>query len=665
MAQQLTLETLTSECERVIKTLPLAHYFKVKTIPVVFDKYSPTSYFDSNKFEIHVALANIVASLNGNGKTEISDYELENIVRCFLYHEVSHAILTPKNLMILAHNNGNSGNLCDKDMANIIEDERIETLLKHYYNGVDFKKNLKNTVPLKHAENFTQFVFNAVRFRYCPTQKKYVNELMNKLINKCKDITGFDGNNRWNENNDNGANKLIDEFEKLLKELKIIWDSLPKANQPQSNQQSDGSQEEQDGSSQSEQSEETDNSQSGNDSEEETDGEDEDTSSDQQEESSGDEDEDSEDTDTESEETDNTDNTESEDTKGETENEETTETEEEEQGEEENLTGEENGESQEETEEYEDDFLPSSDEVEMKAEDIEELVKQAVLNAKMVANKNGGYKMKLADFICDKNTKCDLLKIIGKNTGFGNNQNQAMYGYSGKFNTKRFATDFSDSCKWFKKKSFDDTGINAKKNNKKVLNIWLDNSGSFRNNDDEVNKILKALYEIEKQRDDFQFNFVKVDDHFVELKGEDRFSKSEGGNRLPKDEIEKNYKNLNPTGNEFNIVLFDGQCGTDTEYIYIQKKRLENEIKRKTKYDEQTRKIMLDRLNQQVEDAIKCDSYENLKVFNNQKSIFITENANTEPIKRVCNNAKAIIEENSNYAGQLKANILKAFDLLF
>ena len=57
--KDLTLEILSQESEKILKTLPVAHYLKVDTIPVIFDNYSETSYFNPSGFEIHIALKNI------------------------------------------------------------------------------------------------------------------------------------------------------------------------------------------------------------------------------------------------------------------------------------------------------------------------------------------------------------------------------------------------------------------------------------------------------------------------------------------------------------------------------------------------------------------------------------------------------------------------------
>ena len=126
-------------------------------------------------------------------------------------------------------------------------------------------------------------------------------------------------------------------------------------------------------------------------------------------------------------------------------------------------------------------------------------------------------------------------------------------------------------------------------------------------------------------------------------RSENRISESRGGNALPKDEIAKCYAETNGTSKELNIVLFDGNTGAS-----------ETDIRKYYAYDKNVLAKNLD-----------VYSYGNLKVFDNRRTIFITEEDNTDGIKEVCPNAREVIEENADYEGRLMANIVRAFDLLF
>ena len=106
-----------------------------------------------------------------NAEAETESYK-ETAVRSMVYHEVSHAILTPPELMEIGKLYIPTG------IINIFEDERIETLLKDFYMDVNFKQNLLyicgNTIPP--ATNSAQVFFNLVRFR-CYKDKEIVEEV--------------------------------------------------------------------------------------------------------------------------------------------------------------------------------------------------------------------------------------------------------------------------------------------------------------------------------------------------------------------------------------------------------------------------------------------------------------------------------------------------------
>lgn len=599
----LTLEMLSSESEKILNTLPLAHYLKVDTIPVVFDNLSSTSYFSPSEFVIHVALANIADAIIGSGKNEITNADLEKTIRSFLYHEISHAILTPRDLMSEAR--GGYTHL-NPTFANILEDERIETLLSNYYHNVDFKKNLHNVVKLQQAHDFTSFVFNAVRFRYCPIDSKDVNNRVNDFIKRTSTIGAT-----------SDSYLLCYEMECLIKYLEGIWNKLPKSTSKSASKQPSNATG--DGDGEGTQSEET--SSTSNEDEEEATEQTEENGKAQDESCEGEQDEEQ------NAENDNDDNLEDSSSKS---------NDEEETSNEENAENDNSSSSEEEIDESECQDADSP----LSEEQTEERIAKVVLCIKQESADYGKYQMKIKDFQCDNNTKVELLKVIVRNVGTGIHENQAQYGYSGRFNAKRFMKDYNDSCKWFEKKAYEDNQ-KSKKSSKKILNIWLDQSGSFCPNDIEVNKVLKALYEIEKKRNDFEWNLIRVDEHFViEKDKEKRYSKSSGGNALPKEEIAKCYKELNKTGYEYNVVLFDGQVGYDYDG-YSQAYKMKHAFE------------------------IENFSYENLKVFDNKRSIFITERDNTDGIKKVCKNAKAIIEANCGYASVLAKNVIKALDLLF
>lgn len=139
------------ELKQILKTLPITYYAKCK-LPIDIDEEAETSYFCPNTREIFISLQGVnqeLANVPPDGLNK------EQIVRAHLYHELSHAILTPKTLEVT-------------DIINIFEDERIETLLANYYMDTNFKESIKalcgfnpNSVPSTNMDKF----FHAVRFR--------------------------------------------------------------------------------------------------------------------------------------------------------------------------------------------------------------------------------------------------------------------------------------------------------------------------------------------------------------------------------------------------------------------------------------------------------------------------------------------------------------------
>lgn len=118
-----------AEIKEIAETLPIGYYAK-RRIAVGFDKDAQTSYYSQLEDKIVFAYNNIVDALNS-----AEGMDKETAIRSVLYHEVSHAILTP------TFYNGIT------DDINIFEDERIETLLKDYYMDTDFNGLLHAISP--------------------------------------------------------------------------------------------------------------------------------------------------------------------------------------------------------------------------------------------------------------------------------------------------------------------------------------------------------------------------------------------------------------------------------------------------------------------------------------------------------------------------------------
>jgi hypothetical protein len=145
------MEIGKSELQAIVKTLPIGLYAKRGIVIAIED--TETSYYSPNTDEIVVSYPQIVTSLKK--VAEDSPFK-ESIIRGILYHEVSHAFMTPE--------------MSWNDIINVFEDERMETLLADYYLNVDFKSNVFRFNGLEvgqvppATDAFTAF-YNAVRFR--------------------------------------------------------------------------------------------------------------------------------------------------------------------------------------------------------------------------------------------------------------------------------------------------------------------------------------------------------------------------------------------------------------------------------------------------------------------------------------------------------------------
>lgn len=163
------MELSFAMCEAIVKTLPIGYYTN-RRIDITVSKDEETSYYDMMNDKIVVSYP-IIAQRCLNIATGRDE---EEAVRSMLYHEVSHAILTPSCLE-------------NDTPVNIFEDERIETILQDYYMNVDFKQQLTDLLGGKVPNPTTpeQAFFNAVRLGLGP--KKYQEEI-EELIKKYREM---------------------------------------------------------------------------------------------------------------------------------------------------------------------------------------------------------------------------------------------------------------------------------------------------------------------------------------------------------------------------------------------------------------------------------------------------------------------------------------------
>lgn len=132
--------------KQLLQKLPIGYYLK-RRLDVSLENCR-TSYFDVANNRLAVSYPQL---------RKLKDASEEDI-RCLLYHEVSHALLTPLKL----HMN---------DIRNIFEDERIETICKDFYLNVNFKefcKKINGYNESMQPSNEREFYYFIVRFREGP-----------------------------------------------------------------------------------------------------------------------------------------------------------------------------------------------------------------------------------------------------------------------------------------------------------------------------------------------------------------------------------------------------------------------------------------------------------------------------------------------------------------
>ena len=202
-----------NQVKKILDTLPIGYYLGHSIPPVKLSKESDSTYINQITEEITVSFQNVQTML----QNAPDDIDVESVVRGLLYHEVSHAVLTPvmtfKEDVATAYvSYGDSTHelftalrsayyekfkcglplSAPKDIINIVEDERIETLLKDYYLNVDFRKNvvLLNgiTDPEKELENadFMKRFFLVCRY-HVGTQEEL--SLLKNVISNSKKLT--------------------------------------------------------------------------------------------------------------------------------------------------------------------------------------------------------------------------------------------------------------------------------------------------------------------------------------------------------------------------------------------------------------------------------------------------------------------------------------------
>lgn len=172
------------EAKEVAGRLPVGYYLGRK-VPVIIDEDLMGAKVDLVKCEIHIGLKLLNEAAGHVGPAAESKWSREKLLRCLLYHEVGHVIMTPPSLKerVCIRNRKTMRVLpWSSDVVNIFEDERLECVLSHFFMGVDFRgfvKMIHEGCPKGDTPAY-QF-FDAVRLRVAkPHILKAIDEAVAK-----------------------------------------------------------------------------------------------------------------------------------------------------------------------------------------------------------------------------------------------------------------------------------------------------------------------------------------------------------------------------------------------------------------------------------------------------------------------------------------------------
>lgn len=499
-----------AKCDSILKTLPIGFYTG-RRIETALDEKEKTSFYSPMEDKIVVSYPIIAHRFDSMPET--SACSEEEAVRSMLYHEVSHAILTPAKAL---HNSV---------QVNIFEDERIETVLSDFYHDVDFHKQLYDIYG-GHAPKATTpqaAFFNAVRFRVGPAD---IEAEVERMLEKYAPINRL--SERWYGTPSAGEYEI--DIEELWKKIANKFAKNPEVFQPK-----DGEGKPQEGQAPKTQGNSSENGESKGKKEIE---------------------------------------------KAEGKNAEVKKTSE-------------NG---------------TPHKGKMSLEDVKKIIEKTL----KTTNLNAENAKKVADFQ-------KAAEIIITNFNKKNKSGNGINAYSGVFNPRAVVRK---DYRYFER------SMTTQGNNKFGtchLNLIIDSSGSFYNNQELVNGILAALTEIERKNRNFSMDvaFINTSFHLCQSVRE-RVLQANGGNDVPDNMKEIMMKLQKPNTCNYNIVLFDGDAFSNHRGGNCEK--------------------------------IFC-------AFDMKQTTLITDPDNQYYMNPTFKTAKVVIT--NNYTAELIDNILKAFTIAF
>lgn len=510
------------EIENILKTLPVGYYIG-RNVPVKLTN-EQGSYYMPMLDEICISypmLANVMVKI----EDKLNERNIEGLTRTLLYHEISHAFITPPRLSM-------------SRIMNVFEDERIESICRTYYKGVNFKQLLMlvndwdgKTEPA-HDSAFS--VWYSL-FRYHLGKHTHVIKAA-ALLKKYTKLNRF--SDYWN------CRCCEDEVLAFYREIEDEFNE-EKAREEAERQAREN---------------EENNSGTGN-------------------------------------------------------------TDESEQDEGENESSEPASvganEEAEEDEELSEDERRQKEFEEMLGQMTDEQIEELFENIASIKHEETKELFENAQIFVDEGIQERLANIILANKKVTKSNASAINAYSGVFDPRSVVRQ---DYKWFVQQNRQG---NVKQFAKIKLNLFIDNSGSFEDNELIVNKLLFALRKLEQQEPNFSFDVVTMNTEFKLKKKNERTLKCGGGNDVPDYAGELIKKVQDRQSMNYNIVLFDGDALSDD-------------------YKKRNRK--------------------NFKFFDMPNTVMILENSNKEYANENCKSTKRIYTR--DYANELIDQVCVALTFL-
>ena len=479
------------EVKEILDTLPIGLYVG-RRVPCQLEKDIETSYYSPANDTITISYDIIVQGLTN--VTPNKDYDEETAIRSMLYHEVSHAILTPPDLM----------NCCSSEYAkiiNIFEDERIETILGKYYLDVNFKRQLLEinggSIPTPDMNNPDLLFYLLVRFNIGePSLLKRKNGILERYDN----IT---------RNTQCGVYNYV-------REVKLLYDALCSSSK-YSNPNELGINEE---------------------------------------------------------------------------------------GLSEGLKN----------------LMQDIEIIDNSQPQISKEIQEVEENSREETSKAGGESgIEIFDTVLNHNMDTEVFNKVSTIVSQFNKKNRGGNGftaYSGIFNPRLVG---NENYRYFDRS----TTVNGTNSFGTFhLNLMLDDSGSFSCNEEETNKVIQALIEVEKRYKNFTFDVYFVAERYRKAEtNEERYVNAIYGNCLTPKLFELVRKAQKPMTVNYNIVMYDGRAWNGA-----------NEKK-------------------------------NFAAFNRNNCTIIAEKSNKEPLEEYCPSANIIISD--DYVNEISKNVILAIEKAF